>query len=148
MKIVIEEIRNIPDTEIVIKCRKRDDYVESIVASLRLFERNVTGKKEGSSFIITAAEVYYFESVDDKVFCYAEKEVYETSLKLYEIETSFRGSPFLRVNKRMILNVTKIREFKSLLNGRMEAVLDNSERIEISRNYVPALKVMLGGMNK
>ena len=67
---------------------------------------------------------------------------------MYEIETSFRGSPFLRVNKSMILNVTKIREFKSLLNGRMEAVLDNSERIEISRNYVPALKVMLGGMNK
>jgi DNA-binding LytR/AlgR family response regulator len=148
LKIVIEEILNISETEIVIKCRRRDDYVDSIITSLRLFERKITGKKEGSSFILTAADVYYFESVDDKVFCCAEKEVYETSFKLYEIETTFKGSPFLRVNKSMILNITKIREFKSLLNGRMEAVLDNEERVEISRNYVPALKVMLGGRAK
>lgn len=148
MKITIEEIKNSLETEVVIKCKLRDDYVESIVASLRLFDSNVTAKKDGSYFLLSPGEIFYFESVDDKVYCYGEKEVYETSLRLYEIEEKFLGTTFLRVNKSMILNITKISEFKSLINGRMEAVLSNGEKVEISRNYVKALKILLMGIRK
>ena len=36
-------------------------------------------------------DIYYFEAVDNKVFLYLEKEVYETKLKLYELEDIFQG---------------------------------------------------------
>lgn len=145
MKITVEEISNITDTEIVIKCKEKSDNVESIIATLRLFDHNITAKRDDTRYIITAKDVYYFESVDNKVFCYTAKEVYETSYKLYEVETIFANTTFLRINKNIVLNANKIRSFKAALNGRMEAKLINGELVEISRNYVPALKLLLGG---
>ena len=145
MKIVVEEITNISELKIVIKCKKRNDNVNSIVDTLRLFDRVITGKKDSVSHLIRPHEIYYFDSVDDKVFCYTEKSVYETSYKLYEIEKALSRSTFLRVNKSVIINVGKIECFKSSSNGRMEATLKNNDKIDISRNYVAALKLVLGG---
>jgi DNA-binding LytR/AlgR family response regulator len=57
-----------------------------------------------------------------------------------------RGSTFVRVNRNTIVDAAKIRSFRSALNGRMEAHLQNGETVEVSRAYVSALKVMLGGI--
>lgn len=145
MKIVVEEIVNINETEIIVKCKKRNDNVNSIVDTLRLFDRVITAKKGLETHMIRPHQIYYFDSVDDKVFCYTEREVYETIYKLYEIENALSRSTFLRVNKSVVVNVGKIESFKSSSNGRMVATLLNNEKIEISRNYVQALKVLLGG---
>lgn len=145
MKITVEEIVNIKELEIVVKCNKRNDSVNTIVDTLRLFDRVISGKKEGKTYLIRPHEVLYFDSVDDKVYLYTDKDIYETPYKLYEMENALSRSTFLRVNKSVVLNVAKIQSFKSASNGRMEAMLSNGERIEISRNYVQALKVMLGG---
>ena len=58
---------------------------------------------------------------------------------------AFSNSMFIRINKYNILNANKIKSFKSGLNGRMEAYLKNGEKVEISRNYSPALKLLLRG---
>ncbi|NCA66494.1 MAG: LytTR family transcriptional regulator [Clostridia bacterium] len=148
MKITVEEIANITETEVIVKCKERCDNVNSIIATLRLFDNNITVKADGKGFLISAPDIFYFENVEDKVFCYTEKEVYETSYRLYELENIFGNSTFLRINKTIILNANKIKSFKAALNGRMEAKLFNGEMVEISRNYVPALKLMLGGNRK
>lgn len=44
----------------------------------------------------------------------------------------------------MILNIYKIKGFKSQINGRLEALLLNGERVEVSRKYVKELKYRLG----
>lgn len=145
MKIKVERILNLSETEVIIKCGETSGDAERIAASLRLLDRIITCRKDGETYAVPAADVFYFECVDDKIFCYTEKTVYETAYRLYELEAIFRNTLFLRVNKYAILNANKIVSFKSALNGRMEALLSNGERIEISRNYVPALKLLLGG---
>ncbi len=148
MRIKVERLTDIAETEVIIRCGGQSDDAESIIATLRLFENKISVKADGKNYIFPAREIFYFESVDDKVFCYTEKDVYETNLKLYELEEIFRKTVFLRINKNIVLNANKIKNFAAALNGRMEATLINGEKVEISRNYVPALKLLLGGLKK
>lgn len=49
-----------------------------------------------------------------------------------------------RCSKSMILNAGKIDYVLPSLSGRFEAVLDNGEKVIISRQYVSTLKRLLG----
>lgn len=146
MKIKVEEIQNLTEEEIVIKCKKQDQRVSELIATLRLFDKTIQVKKDGRNHIVTLQDIYYFDTTDDKVFCYTEKDVYEVSIRLYEIENALFNTNFLRISKYMVIDTSKIISFKAQLNGRMDAILKNGEKVEISRNYVPALKLKLGGV--
>ena len=52
--------------------------------------------------------------------------------------------PFMRISKSMIINLDKIRHISPMFGGRFEALLDNDEKVIISRQYVPILKDKLG----
>jgi len=148
MKIKVEEIQNITEEEIIIRCRSRDERVESIISTLTLFDNKIAAKKDGRNYLLKLQDIYYFESVDNKVFCYTEKDVFEISMKLYEIENTYFDTNFIRISKNMIVDAGRIVSFKAQLNGRMEAILSNGEKVEVSRNYVSALKVKLRGKKK
>lgn len=75
---------------------------------------------------------------------YLEKEVYETKLRLYELEDTFQGTDFFRASKSCILNLAKVKGLSPAFNGRFEALMRNGEKIIISRQYVPVLKQKLG----
>lgn len=145
MRIRVEEIANLGETEVVIRCETRDGSVDKIVGILERLEDSLLVRKEGRSYRIVPRDILYFESVDDKVFVYTRNDVYETALRLYELEDFLRNTTFLRVNKNTIVDSAKIVSFRPVLNGRMEARLQSGESVEISRAYVSALKIMLGG---
>ena len=90
-------------------------------------------------------EVYYVEAVDDSVFIYGQKIVYEARQKLYELEGILKEKYFLRVSKSLILNLMKVKAIKPALNGRYSAILRSDEEVIISRKYVPELKKALKG---
>jgi DNA-binding LytR/AlgR family response regulator len=145
MKITVEEIKNQEDVEVVVKCKTRNESVEEIISTLDLLENRITVKKDGRSYLLNPKDIYYFDSVDEKVYSYTAGDVYETGYKLYEVESQLGNSLFMKINKNTIVNLSKLTSFKSSLNGRMEATMKNGEKVEISRNYVPVLKTRLGG---
>ena len=49
-----------------------------------------------------------------------------------------------KITKSMILNLDKIRHLSPAFGGRFEALLENEEKVIISRQYVPVLKERLG----
>ena len=75
---------------------------------------------------------------------YRDILIFESKLKLYEIEEILTGTSFFRCSKSMILHASKINYVSPAFNGRFEARLVNDERIIISRQYVPNLKKILG----
>ena len=145
MKLRVEEVADLGETEIVVRCERRDASVDRILGILERLEDSLLVRKEGRSYRVVPRDILYFESVDDKVFVYTRNDVYETPLRLYELEEVLRGTTFLRVNKNTIADSAKIVSFRPILNGRMEARLQNGESVEISRAYVGALKLLLGG---
>jgi DNA-binding LytR/AlgR family response regulator len=144
MRIIIEECKPGEEDQIVIRCREMDDNILKLISELKMGQKKLTGMKDGIITMIEPANVYYFEGVDNKVFLYCKQSVYETKLKLYEIEAEYMNTNFFRASKSVILNITKIKSVSPAYSGRFEAQLFNGEKVVISRQYVPELKKKLG----
>lgn len=148
MRIIIEEPEEGREDEIVVRCRNLDDEILHVLARLRLRESTVIGYRNESIMRVPAADIFYFEAVEGKVFLYTQNQIYESKQRLYELENDFKGSDFLRISKSAIVNIKKIRQITPDFSGRFEALLKNGEKIIISRQYVPALKRKLGVLGK
>lgn len=144
MKITIIDCPEGEEDEIIIKCRQMDEQMLKMIRALKVGQERVTGMKDGKIVQVAPKEIYYFEAVDNRVFLYMEREVYEVRHKLYELEEQFRGTDFFRASKSTILNLSKVKSFAPSLGGRFEANMKNGEKLVISRQYVPILKEKLG----
>ncbi len=143
-KITIAQIDENEDEEIIVRCHEIDDEVLSIVEKLKTNHNVLLGSKDNEVFRLNLKDIFYIESVDNKTFICLKEAVYESKLKLYEIEELLQKTNFFRCSKAMILNIAKIRSVSPSLNGRFEARLSNNETVVISRQYVPKLKEKLG----
>lgn len=65
-------------------------------------------------------------------------------MKLYEFEYETKGTSFFRASKSLVINADKIDSIKPSLSGRFEVILQNKERLIVSRQYVRILKRMIG----
>lgn len=144
MKIIIETPKAEEEDEIIIRCANLDDKMMELIHALKAEYIKLTGYFDDKIIKLAPKEIYYFESVDNKVFAYTEKEFYLIHKKLYEIEEEYSAADFLRISKSIIINVAKIAYVRPVFNGRFEANLKNGEKIVISRRYVMDLKKKLG----
>ena len=140
MKLVINECEENEELEIIINCKKTDDNILKIVSMIKFNDIKLTVTRDGNLFILDIDNIFYFESVDKKNFVYTQDEVYETSLRLYEIEEIYPDTDFFRASKSTVINVSKIKMIKPLFGGKVEVLLENEERLVVSRQYVSALK--------
>lgn len=141
MKITIENIPPEGEEEIIIRMNQLSPEILALIQGLKTDRHKLNGYHPDGSFSpIHPKDVYYFETVDNKVFAYGQKEVLEVKLRLYELEKRLGGGDFIRVSKSMILNLSKVKRFSPSLSGRFEAILLNHEKVLISRQYVPEIK--------
>ena len=145
MEIKILKIARSEPEQMEIRCHEVNEQIKEIVTFVKSRQGQLTGVIEGKHYEVPITDVYYVESVDDKVFIYGRAKVYETGQKLYELEGILREKYFLRVSKSLILNLMKIKAIKPALNGRYSAILKSEEEVIISRKYVPELKRALKG---
>lgn len=144
MKLIIEDNANVEETEITVRCKGIDDDLSKLIETIRLFANTIPGKKDGVNFVVGLSDILYFETNENRMFFYTEKDFYETPLKLYEIEERFNKTSFTRVSKSFIVNLSKVSNIRSETNGRLIAELVNGEKIVISRQYVQQIKKKIG----
>lgn len=145
MKITIETPQPGGEDEIIVRCASLDPKLMNLIYALKMDrEQQLTGYQEDKIVKLSPKDIFYFESVDNKVFAYLGSGEYEIQKKLYEIEEEYAGTDFLRISKSAIVNVAKIAYIRPIFNGRFEAKLKNDEKIIISRQYVVELKNKLG----
>ncbi len=143
MKITIETLKPGEEEEIILRCAAVDEKILKLIQALKTEKDALTGYVEDKIQKLALKDIFYFESVDNKVYAYTAKQVYEVHKKLYEIEEDYADTDFLRISKATVVNVSKISYIRPMLNGRFEARLKNTEKVIISRQYVPALKEKL-----
>lgn len=144
MNIRIEDIGPEEQEELILRCRSLDDSLMQLIYGVKMKTKKISGMKDGTITMLHPKDIYYFEAVDNKVFVYLNKDVYETKRKLYEVEQEFEGTDFFRASKSVILNFSKIKSLAAVFNGRFEATLLNGEKVIISRQYMGTLKSKLG----
>ncbi|MEC0169086.1 LytTR family DNA-binding domain-containing protein [Paenibacillus graminis] len=144
IKISIEVIDLTKEEEIRIRCHQVDEEIHELVNKIKTETLIILGYHEDKISRIKLSDIYYFEAVDGKVFGYGKNNVHEVKQKLYELEELCKEKHCFRASKSTILNITKIASIHPSISGRFHALLDNGEKVVISRQYVPILKHMLG----
>jgi DNA-binding LytR/AlgR family response regulator len=144
VKITINIDENLPDLEIVINGNSLSAQIETIIATLRMLDSQMTVTRDGESYILDVAKIVYIESVDRKTFVYTQQDCYESKLKLYEIEQQLCRSGFLRISKASLVNLKYVRSLRSELDRKIRLTLETGEQIIVSRQYADELKHRLG----
>ena len=85
----------------------------------------------------------YIDTADKRTFLYTKNEIYETELKLYELEEQLKDADFFRANKSCIINFRHIASLKSELNRRLLVTMTNGEKLIVSRQYAEYVKEKL-----
>lgn len=145
MEIKLFKIAKDQPEQLEIRCHEVTEEIKEIVSFVKTRQGQLTGLQDGNQYEIAVMDICYIEAVENKVFLYTQKQVYETKQRLYELEELLREKYFLRISKSLLLNLMKVRSIKPALNGRFTAVLQSGEEIIISRKYVQELKNALKG---
>lgn len=144
MKVTIEKEEKYKEPEIIVRCDEIDDTLQDIISYIGIAGKNMIGQLEGKTFFIPLQDIFYFESVDNSVFIYTQKQVFKSSAKLYILEEQLAETPFARISKNTILNLRKLQSVRPVKNARLEGTLLNGEKTVISRQYVQGIKRNLG----
>ncbi len=144
MIINVREDSTIGETEVSIVCRKVTAELEEIIANLSLTDNTVAGKADGETYFIPLKNIFYFESVENKIFANTENRSFECPAKLYQLEQKLENTQFARISKTMIADLKKVKSIRPDENCRLIATLTNGEKLVVSRLYVPVIKNKLG----
>ncbi len=144
MKITININENIDETEININCRQLTTEVENIIATLRILNQQMMVSKEGENYLLDVSRISYIEALERKTFVYTEEAVYESKLKLYEMEERLCMSGFFRVSKSCLVHLKFIKSIKNDIERKLRLTMKNGEQIMVSRQYADEIKKRLG----
>lgn len=148
MKIKMEVAPELSEPEIILRCAAADEYAAGLLSKLRELSAGETGKLtgqlEGQTYLLDPQKVLYADTADKRTFLYTASAVYETELRLYELEERLRGRDFFRASKSALVNFNAIKSLRPDLGGRIRLTMENGEAVYVSRQYAAWLKRKLG----
>lgn len=140
MKIIIETPQPQEEDSITLRLHQIDASTLQFISDMRMKQETLIGMQNNELCRLYLYDIYYIESIDKKTFAYCEQQVYEIKQKLYQIEETYTYSNFLRISKSCIINISHLSSIAPSLSGRFAAMMDNGEKVSISRQYLPMLK--------
>ena len=144
MRISIEVDEAYSDIEIKVGCRHLTPEIEKMMAMLRMFDMQLTVRKENATFFLDLSKVLYIEAVERNTFVYTDEGVYESEMKLYELEQQLDNCNFFRASKSCLMNLKMIASSKADINRKIRVTMKNGEQIMVSRMYADELRKRLG----
>ena len=141
MRIDIDINDQYPDTSVTIHAPRLSQDIEKMIAMMRMLDMQISAERNGETYILDANQILYIEAVERKTFIYTETDMYESELKLYEVEEQLLERDFLRISKQSIVNLRMIKSLKADINRKIKLTLKNGEQIMVSRMYADELRV-------
>ena len=140
----VEVCEGFPDTVVIIQCPEITDEIQKLKTLLLGGGQKLSCTKNYKTQLVDERDVLYIESVDKQCFLYTTDEVYETNLKLYELEEMLSAAGFFRSAKSQIINIAKIQSLCPDFGGRIEVKMENGEKVIVSRQYAKQFKERIG----
>lgn len=144
LKITINIDENSEDTEINIKCKQITNDIENLVATLRIYNQQMLVIKDNENYLLDVNKISYIEALERKTFVYTEEDIYESKLKLYEMEEKLCQSGFFRISKSCLVHLKYIKSIRNDVERKLRLTMKNDEQIIVSRQYAEEIKKRLG----
>ena len=139
MRVEQRQVKDQPLT-VIVEYPEYDQTVERLVNKIRNLSISFTGKADGKTFSIDISDIYYIENVERKIFLYSKKDVYRFDGNMTDIESAITDTDLVRISRTCFMNVSHLREIMQMKNSHLEAVLDNGEKLIVSRKYLKDIK--------
>lgn len=144
MKIHIIYDENVEEPEVTVVCREISDEVSRMLQAAESRDDRLTGVKDGQIFILRDADIIYIDTADKRMFIYTSDDVYETHLRLYELEKRLPAVHFFRANKSCIVGIRHIRSVRADIDGRLLLTMDTGDKLWVSRQYAADFRKKIG----
>ena len=125
---------------VIIEYPEWNETVDSLVRKIGRMDISFVGKAEGRSVSISISDIYYVENVERKLFIYTEGDVYRFDGSMSDIESRIEDTALVRISRTCIMNSDHLKEIRQIRNSHLEAVMDNDEKLIVSRKYLPDIK--------
>ncbi len=139
MKIVTRKVENQPLT-VIVEYPKLNHATERIIEKIAHLDDSFVCRSKEKTVKIDVIDIYYFEAVDRKVFLYTKDEIFRFDGSIADIEERLEHTELVRVSRTCIMNTEHLKEIRQIKNSHLEAVMDNEEKIIVSRKYLPDIK--------
>ena len=139
MRVEQRQVKDQPLT-VIVEYPEYDQTVERLVNKIRNLSISFTGKADGKTFSIDISDIYYIENVARKIFLYSKKDVYRFDGNMTDIDSAITDTDLVRISRTCFMNVSHLREIMQMKNSHLEAVLDNGEKLIVSRKYLKDIK--------
>ena len=139
MQIVTRQVEGKPLT-VTIEYPEYTDSVKNLVKKIKGLDICFSAFTDDKQMRIEISEVYYIEIVDRKVFLYTREEVFRLNASMAEIGEIANESDLVRISRTCIMNTSHMTGIRQLKNSHLEAMLDNGEKLIVSRKYLHDIK--------
>lgn len=119
--------------------------IRQLAEKIKGLDAKIVGEEEGEHLYLSVQDIYYIESVERKTFIYTKNKVLRSNKKLYQLAEELKPFEFFQINKHCLLNINVLAHVRTMFNSRLEATLDNGEKVIITRTYIPEVKKWLMG---
>ena len=116
------------------------ETVKGLIKRIRSLDLSFSAFSDDRQIRIALSDVYYLETVDRKVFLYTQGDVYRLDASMTEIDKITEDSDLVRISRTCVMNTAHLTEIRQLKNSHLEAMLDNGERLIVSRKYLRDIK--------
>ena len=148
LKVVLEHVQSSQEEQIIVKYHQvRPGFLkllDSISVEPPQQNNPLTAYRGGDIYPINPEDVFHIKMIDKKPILHCANEKYESAQRLCELEETLPSHDFMRVSKSTILNLRKIKSYTPMSHEKLEAVLQNGEKVIIARWFVKDFKKKLG----
>ena len=141
MRIEQRQVKDQPLT-VIVEYPELDQKVENLIRKIRNINITFTGKTDGGSFSVDISDIFYIENVDRKVFLYTKEDIYRYDGSMTSIEEAVKDTELVRISRTCFMNVSHLKQIMQIKNSHLEAVLDNGEKLIVSRKYLKDIKTI------
>jgi DNA-binding LytR/AlgR family response regulator len=142
MKIRIETDETLSEPEVVIRCRKTDDDsgLQEAITTALLRQQKLPLKKDEKEYYVSPQNILFFEVTNDRTYAHARDDIFQTKLRLYELE-NLLSSDFVRASKSVIINARHVLSItRNLAGPSLVEFRGSHKRINVSRSYFKQLR--------
>ena len=125
---------------VIIEYPKWSDAVDTLARKIEMMDISFVGRVDEKSVSISISDIYYIENVERKLFLYTRDNVFRFDGSMSDIEKRIMDTGLVRISRTCIMNTDYLREIKQIRNSHLEAVMDNDEKLIVSRKYLPDIK--------
>lgn len=139
MRVEQRRVKDQPLT-VIVEYPEYDKSVDNLINKIKNMSISFTGKSDGKTVSIDISDIYYIENVERKIFLYSKKDIYRYDGSMADIDSSISETDLVRISRTCFMNVSHLKEIMQIKNSHLEAVLDNGEKLIVSRKYLKDIK--------